>query len=67
MLADVTTLVSIDGTDCPIEDPGGVEFYSDKLNGAGLRYEVAIDIERNAPLLSGRTVDFHVERIQILT
>lgn len=46
MFADFATLVSIDGTDCPIEDPGGAEFYSHKLNGAGLRYEVAIDIER---------------------
>lgn len=38
--------VSIDATDCPILEPGpfSPQWYSHKLNGAGLKYEVALNI-----------------------
>lgn len=35
---------SVDGTDCPIQKPSpfSSSFYSHKLNGAGLRYEMCV-------------------------
>lgn len=35
---------SLDGTDCPIEEPGNFDkkWYSHKFNGPALRYEVAV-------------------------
>ena len=42
--------MSVDCTDCPIEEPSPFEkgwserWYSPKINGAGLRYEVAVSI-----------------------
>ena len=38
--------MSIDGTDCPIEEPTpfDAKWFSHKFNGAGLRYEIAISI-----------------------
>lgn len=40
--------ISVDGTDVPIFEPAPFvsRWYSFKLNGPGLRYEVALDITR---------------------
>ena len=39
-------LISIDGTDCPIEEPRPFDrqMYSHKLNSAGLKYEIGVAI-----------------------
>ncbi len=46
MLGDGNCFVSVDGTDCQIENKRGFnpEFYSHKFNGTGLRYEVGIEL-----------------------
>lgn len=38
--------MSVDGTDCPIREPEpfSTQWYSHKMNGAGLRYEVAVSV-----------------------
>ena len=42
----VKLYVSLDGTDCSIEEqtPFSREWYSHKLNGPGLRYEIGLNI-----------------------
>lgn len=48
--ADDIWIISVDCTDCPIEEPKDPEltkntiWFSFKLNGAGLRYELGIDL-----------------------
>ena len=39
---------SVDGTDCPVNEPTPYSsgWYSHKINAAGLRYEIAVSIER---------------------
>lgn len=43
---DSKYLVSLDGTDCPIQEqsPFNKKWYSHKLNWAGIRYEVVLCI-----------------------
>lgn len=47
---DANVFVSLDATDCPIDEPhtrdGGIDpaFYSHKLKGAGLKYEIGLSI-----------------------
>ena len=43
---NINCLVSIDGTDCSIKEPWPFNtiYYSQKLNGPGLKYEVAVAI-----------------------
>lgn len=38
--------MSVDGTDCPIQEPSlfSSEWYSHKLNGPGVRYEIAVSL-----------------------
>ena len=46
LFTGVHTYVSLDGTDCPIQEPfpRSGKWYSHKLEGSGLRYEVGIQI-----------------------
>lgn len=42
-----TCLMSVDGTDCPVMEPHPFDkkWYSEKLNGPGVKYEVAVCIK----------------------
>lgn len=46
MGAALESYVSVDGTDCPIHEPTpfGSSFYSEKVNGPGLRHEVGVSV-----------------------
>jgi hypothetical protein len=64
-------LISVDGTDCPIQEPGPVmnpKWYSHKFKGPGVRYEVGICIQTgwivwlNGPFPCGRYSDVKIAR-----
>ena len=65
-----TCLVSVDGTDCPINDPKpfNSKWYSHKFKRAGVRYEVAVCIQTgdivwvNGPYPCGRWPDISIFR-----
>ncbi len=48
--SDDVFILSVDGTDCPIQEPRNnpnSDWYSHKLNGPGLDYELGLEIHRN--------------------
>jgi DDE superfamily endonuclease len=63
-------LVTIDGTDCPINEPSpfSPKWYSHKTNGPGLRYEVGVCIQTahivwvNGPYPCGAWSDYRISR-----
>jgi DDE superfamily endonuclease len=65
-----TALISVDGTDCPIEEPGDFSgrWFSHKFHGAGLRYEVGVCIQtgwivwKNGPYPCGSYPDLTIAR-----
>jgi DDE superfamily endonuclease len=62
--------LSIDGTDCPIREPGDFSgrWFSHKFKGAGLRYEIGICIQtgwivwKNGPYPCGAYPDITIAR-----
>ena len=60
--------ISVDGTDCRIEEPSpfSTAWYSHKFNGPGVRYEVAVSIHNgyvmwaNGPYTCGRFPDQNI-------
>jgi DDE superfamily endonuclease len=63
-------LVTIDGTDCPINEPSpfSPRWFSHKMNGPGLRYEVGVCIQTahivwvNGPYPCGSWNDYRISR-----
>jgi hypothetical protein len=43
---ELTFIISVDGTDCPIEEPRPFDkaWFSNKFKGPGVKYEVALDV-----------------------
>jgi hypothetical protein len=66
--------ISIDGTDCPIQEPSEFSgrWYSHKFKGAGLRYEVGISIQtgwivwKNGPYPCGAFPDIKITRDKLV-
>jgi DDE superfamily endonuclease len=66
--------ISIDGTDCPIEEPQpfNKKYYSHKFNGAGVKYELGLCIVTgwivwyNGPFPCGNT-DLQIARLRVCT
>jgi hypothetical protein len=62
--------ISVDGTDCPINEPGefSSRWYSHKFKGPGLRYEICICIQtgwivwKNGPYPCGPFPDLTIAR-----
>lgn len=67
------TFVSVDGTDCRIQEPSpfSSDWYSHKFNGPGLRYEVAVSISSglmcwvNGPYPAGLYPDIKIFNEQL--
>lgn len=65
-----TSLITVDGTDCPIAEPSPFDpkWYSHKFKCAGLRYEVGVCIQTgwivwvNGPYECGRFPDLKIAR-----
>ena len=65
--------MSIDGTDCPIQEPSCFDpgWYCHKFNGAGLRYEVAVTVRSkkiawiNGPFPCGSMPDLLIFRSKL--
>jgi hypothetical protein len=68
-----TCFVTVDGTDCPIYEPTPFSraWFSHKLNGPGLRYEVAVCIQTgdivwiNGGFPCGRWPDIKIFRLSL--
>lgn len=69
-----TCFMSLDGTDCPIEEPHpfSPRWFSHKFNGAGLRYEVGVSINHedivwiNGPFPCGEFNDLSIAREELI-
>ena len=69
-----TCKVTVDGTDCPINDPKpfNTRWYSHKFRGAGLRYELAVCIQTgwivwvNGPYPCGSFPDITIFRHRLI-
>lgn len=65
--------MSVDGTDCPIQEPQpfSSKWFSHKLNGPGVRYEVAVStgggdiVWVSGPYACGRNPDVKIYREQL--
>lgn len=70
----VTIHVSVDGTDCEIQEPSkfNKNWYSHKFNGPGIRYEIGLSIKSglivwvNGPYMCGRNPDIKIFKKKML-
>lgn len=66
---------SVDGTDCPINEPSPfcTGWYSHKLNGPGVRYEIGLSIKKghivwvNGPFECGKYPDIAIFKHNMVT